>query len=76
MATPALTTIIKMIEDLPEPLQNQVADHLREYLADLDDEEKWDAAFARTQDKLAYVTGDVTKQIAEGQSEPMDFDKL
>ena len=65
-----------MIEDLPEPLQNQVADHLREYLADLDDEEKWDEFFARTHDKLAYVTRDVEKEIAEGKSEPMDFDKL
>ena len=76
MATPALTTIIKMIEDLPEPLQNQVADHLREYLADLDDEEEWDKSFARTQDKLTYVAQEVTKQIAEGKSQPMDFDKL
>ena len=76
MVTPALTTILKMVEDLPEPLQNQVADHLREYIADLDDEEKWDAAFSSTQEKLAYVTREVTKKIEEGKSEPMDFDKL
>ena len=76
MVTPALTTILKMVEELQEPLKNQVADHLREYIADLDDEEKWDEAFARTQDKLAYVTREVTKQISEGKSEPMDFDKL
>lgn len=76
MVTPALTTILKMVEELPEPLQNQVADHLREYLADLDDEEKWDEAFARTQDKLASITREVTKQIEEGKSEPMDFDRL
>lgn len=76
MATPALTTILKMIENLPEPLQNRIADHLREYLADIEDEEKWDEAFVRTQDKLVYVAKQVTKQIAEGKSEPMDFDKL
>jgi hypothetical protein len=76
MATPALTTIIKMIEDLPEPLQNRIADHLREYLADLEDEEKWNEAFARTQERLSYVSQEVTKQVAEGKSEPMDFDKL
>jgi len=76
MVTPSLTTILKMVEDLPEPVQKRVADHLREYIADLEDEEKWDETFARTQDKLAYVTREVTKQIAEGKSEPMDFDKL
>jgi hypothetical protein len=76
MVTPALTTILKMVEELPEPLQNQVADHLREYIADLDDEEKWDEAFARTHEKMAYVTQEVTKKIEEGKSEPMDFDKL
>ena len=76
MVTPALTTILKMVEDLPEPLQNQVADHLREYIADLDDEEKWDKALARTEEKLAYVTREVTKKIEEGKSEPMDFNRL
>ena len=76
MVTPALTTILKMVEELPEPLQNQVADHLREYIADLEDEEKWDEAFTRTQEKLAYVTREASKKIEEGKSEPMDFDKL
>lgn len=76
MVTPALTTILKMVEDLPEPLQNQIADHLREYIADLEDEEKWDEAFARTQEKLTHVTREVTKEIGEGKSEPMDFDRL
>jgi hypothetical protein len=76
MATPTLTTILKMIESLPEPRQNQVVDHLREYIADLEDEDKWDEAFAKTQDNLAYKTRQAEKQIAEGKSKPMDFDRL
>jgi len=76
MATPALTTIIKMIEQLPESEQNRVADHLREYLAELEDEQKWDEAIAKSQDKLAYGAREARKQIAEGKSEPMDFDRL
>jgi hypothetical protein len=76
MATPALTTILKMIENLPESRQNQVVEHLREYIADLEDEDKWDKAFTKTQDKLAYKTRQAEKQIAEGKSEPMDFDRL
>ncbi len=76
MATPALTTILKMIEDLPEDQQNQLADHLREYLADMEDEQQWDEAFARTQDKLAEATRSAERQITEGKSKPMDFNHL
>jgi hypothetical protein len=76
MVTPAVNTIIKMIEQLPESEQNRVADHLREYLAELEDEQKWDEAFAKSKDKLAYAAREARKQIAEGKSEPMDFDKL
>ena len=73
MVSPALTTILKTIENLPEERQNQLADHLREYLANLEDEEQWNEIFARTQDKLTYVTREAERQIAEGKSEPMDF---
>jgi len=76
MVTPALNTIIKMIQQLPEADQERVAEHLREYLAELEDEEKWDAAFAKSQDKLVYAAREARKQIAEGKSEPMDLDKL
>ena len=76
MVSPALTTILKMIENLPEDRQNLLANHLREYLADIEDEEQWDEAFGRTQDTLAYHTREAARQIAEGKSEPMDFDRL
>ncbi len=76
MATPSLTTILKMIESLPESRQSQVVDHLREYIADLEDEDKWDKAFAKTQDNLAYKTRQAEKHISEGKSKPMDFDRL
>jgi DNA phosphorothioation-dependent restriction protein DptG len=76
MVTPAVNTIIKMIEQLPEADQEKVAQHLREYLADLEDEEKWDEAFAKSQDKLVHAAREACKQISEGKSVPMDFDKL
>ncbi len=76
MVTPAVNTIIKMIEQLPESEQDRVAEHLREYLAELEDEEKWDEAFAKSQDKLIQAAHEARKQIAEGKSEPMDFEKL
>lgn len=76
MVTPAVNTIIKMIEQLPEADQERVAEHLREYLADLEDDEQWDQAFARSQDKLIQAAREARKQVADGNSEPMDFDKL
>ena len=76
MVTPAVNTIIKMIEQLPESDQERVAEHLREYLAELEDEQKWDEAFAKSQDKLIYAAREARKQITEGKSEPMDLDKL
>jgi len=76
MITPAVNTIIKMIEQLPESDQERVAEHLREYLAELEDEQTWDEAFEKSQDKLINAAREARKQIAEGKSEPMDFDKL
>ena len=56
MTTPALVTVIRMMEELPEPVQNQVVNHLQEYLAELNEELKWDAAFRSTQPKT-FCTG-------------------
>ncbi len=68
MVTPAVNTIIKMIEQLPESDQERVAEHLREYLAELEDEEKWDESFAKSQDKLIYAAREARRQIAESKS--------
>jgi hypothetical protein len=76
MVTSAVRTIIKMIEMLPESDQDRVAEHLREYLAELEDDEKWDEAFAKSQDKLVHAAREARKQLAKGKSEAMDFDKL
>ena len=76
MVTPAITTIVKMMETLPEETQSQVVEHLREWLLDMEDEAAWDESFARTQKKLYEASQEVQKQIAEGKAEPMDFNRL
>lgn len=40
MSSPAITTIVKMVESLPDELQEQVAEHIREYIADLEEERR------------------------------------
>jgi len=43
MSSPAITTVVKMLESLPEAMQDHVVEHLYDYLADLQDELQWDA---------------------------------
>jgi hypothetical protein len=76
MSSPAVATLIKMVESLPEPAQEQVVEHLREYLADMQDELKWDNLYKTTQNDLVSAARRAKKQIAEGRAEPLDYDRL
>jgi len=76
MVTPTMNTVMKMLESLPEPLQKQAAERLREYIAEMQDEQKWDKSFAKTQTKLTAAAKRARKEIAEGKSQPMDFTHL
>ncbi len=52
MSAETISTIIKMVESLPDELQERVAEHLREYIADLEDDERWESSFRQTHDNL------------------------
>jgi len=45
MSSPRITTVLKMIESLPENAQNRVLEHLREYIQNLKEELKWEQSF-------------------------------
>ena len=74
--TAEMVTVVKMMEGLPETTQKSVVDHLRDYLADIDDETMWDALFRETQPQLIAEARRVRQEIAEGKVEPMDYDRL
>ncbi|MEG3860150.1 hypothetical protein [Microcoleus sp. herbarium12] len=76
MSSPAITTIVKMVESLPHELQEQVAEHIREYIAELEEEKRWDASFKRTQNSLIAVARQARQEIAAGKSVPMDYEQL
>lgn len=76
MASNAVTTITQMMEALPEAIQNQVVEHLREYIAELQDELRWDASFNNTQEQLIAAARRAKQEIAEGKAEPMDLERL
>lgn len=76
MASAAILTMTKMMERLPEPAQDQALEYLRNYIAELRSEQKWDKLFSETQDQLVSAARKARKEIAEGKAQPMDFDRL
>jgi hypothetical protein len=76
MSSTAVATMIKMVESLPETTQNQVVEHLREYLAELQDELRWDNLFQKTQSQLIAAARRAKQEKAKGLAELMDYDQL
>jgi hypothetical protein len=76
MGTAAITTVVKMMETLPETAQNLVVEHMREYIATMQDEDAWDTAFQKTQPQLTAAARAAKQQIAAGQAKPMDYNRL
>jgi translation initiation factor 2B subunit (eIF-2B alpha/beta/delta family) len=76
MSSTAISTVVKMMETLPVDIQDRVAEHLREYISDLQDEARWEESFQRTQKSLAAAARRAKQEIAEGQASVMDYDQL
>ncbi|MEH2176681.1 hypothetical protein [Nostoc sp.] len=65
MSSTAITTAIKMMESLPVEVQDRIAEHLREYIDDLQDEIRWNESFQRTQSKLIAAAKLAKQEIAQ-----------
>ena len=76
MSSATIATLVKMIESLPDPAQEQVVQHLREYLPDLQDEVRWEELIQRTQPGLVEAARKAKQEMAGGRAAPLDFDKL
>jgi hypothetical protein len=76
MPSKAIATVVKMMESLPEPAQEQIVAHLREYLEELQDELQWDSLFKKTQPQLIAAAKRAKREIAAGQAKPMDPHRL
>ena len=71
----ATATVLKMMESLPEPVQEQVLEHLQDYIEDMRDELKWTESFARSQDKLVAAAGKARAEVSQGLATPLDTDE-
>ncbi len=76
MPSATIATVMKMMESLPESAQQQVAERLREYISDLQDELQWDRLFQGTQPQLVDRARQARQQIAQGEAKPLDPDEL
>ena len=76
MSSAAITTVVKMMESLPIDVQDRVAEYLREYIDELQDEIRWNKSFQSTQQNLIAAAKRAKQEIAEGQATVMDYDQL
>ncbi|NEP79674.1 MAG: hypothetical protein F6K17_42055 [Okeania sp. SIO3C4] len=76
MSRENIATIVKIIESFSDEQQERIIEHLREYIANFQDELQWDKSFEKTQGKLVTAARKAKQQIAEGKGQPMDYDKL
>ena len=65
-----------MMESLPETLQQQVVEYLKEYIADLKDELQWDESFKKMQPQLVAAAQRAKQEIAEGKAQEMKLNEL
>lgn len=76
MPSTAIATVVKMIESLPEDAQDRVVEHLRDYLAEVRDNSKWDDTFKKTQPQLLAAARRAKKEIADGLTKPLNHRDL
>ncbi len=75
MSSAAIATVVKMMKSLSVEAQDRVAEHLREYINDLQDEIQWNKSFQRTQQKLVAAAQRAKQEIADGKANPLDYDQ-
>jgi hypothetical protein len=71
MSAEAITTVVKMMETLPDNAQSQVVEYIKNYIADLQEELRWDENFKKTESNLIQKARLAKKQIAEGKARPL-----
>ena len=76
MSSENIATITQMIESLPETAQTQLIEHLREYIANLQNELEWDNLVNKTQTNLIKAAKQAKQEIVEGKAQPMNYGKL
>jgi hypothetical protein len=76
MPTSVGITMMKMIESLPEPVQERALEHMQQYIEDIRDELKWNESFGNSQDKIIEAARRAREEILQGKATPMNVEAL
>ena len=76
MPTSAGVTMMKMIESLPEPVQERALEHMQQYIEDIRDELKWNESFENSKSKLIVAARQAREEISRGKATPMKIEEL
>ena len=76
MPTSASITMMKMVESLPEPVQERALEHMQQYIEDIRDELKWNESFGNSQNKLIAAARQAREEIMQGKATPMNVEAL
>ena len=76
MPTSASITMMKMIESLPESVQERALEHMQQYIEDIRDELKWSDSFENSQSKLIAAARQAREEILQGKATPMNVEDL
>ena len=71
--TKLLEHAVEKVKNLPEPEQDAIASFI---LEELEDEIRWEKAFAMSQDVLARLAQEAMKEHEEGKTKELDPDAL
>ena len=71
--TQLLEEALAKVQQLPAAEQDAIAQIILDELAD---EQRWDAAFARSQDTLSRLAAQARADIREGKIKPLGMDDL
>jgi len=72
----ASETLFRMVESLPESVQERILAEVQNLLADMKDEGAWDVQFSSTQSGLAAAARRVREEIEKGGASSFDQDRL
>ena len=76
MKCTTLNTINRMLESLPEDKQEQVLNHLYDYITELQDEIKWDLLFKSSEKEISLIAKEIKEKIKKGSIEDFNYDRL
>lgn len=76
MSAEAITTVVKMMDALPDNAQFQLVEYVKNYIADLQDELHWDDAFKKTENNLIQKARLAKQQILDGKAKPLNLADL